>query len=305
MKSARPLTDAPSPNPDLGLKLVGGVIDRTAKLFVGGKQVRPDGGYSRGVAAPNGKLLGEVGEGNRKDIRDAVEAARLAQPKWAATSEHGRAQVLYYLGENLDARASEFADRLRALRGVRKAKTRPEVDAAIVRLFLFAAWADKHEGTVHRPPFRGLALAMNEPVGVVGVVCPEDYGLLALVSLLGAALATGNAVVMLPSERQALIATDFYQVLDTSDVPAGVVNIVTGDKRALAVELAKHDAVDAVWAFGGRDLAGDVERASAGNLKQTWTETVARDWGDASIGAGREILARATQVKNIWIPYGE
>jgi aldehyde dehydrogenase (NAD+) len=305
MKSAKPLHDSPPLKPDLGLKLVGGGIDRTAKLYIGGKQVRPDGGYSRGVAAPNGKLLGEVGEGNRKDIRDAVEAARLAVPKWATTAEHGRAQVLYYIGENLDARAAEFADRLRALRGVRKAKTRLEVDAAIARLFQYAAWADKHEGAVHKPPFRGLALAMNEPVGVVGVVCPEEPGLLAFVSLMGAALATGNAVVILPSERQALIATDLYQVLETSDVPAGVVNIVTGDKRALAVELAKHDAVDAVWAFGGRDLAGDVERAAAGNLKQTWTETVARDWADPATGAGREILAHATQVKNIWIPYGE
>jgi aldehyde dehydrogenase (NAD+) len=305
MKSAGPLADRPAPVPDLGLKLVGGRIDRTAKLYVGGKQVRPDGGYSRGVAAPNGKLLGEVGEGNRKDIRDAVEAARLAQPKWAAATEHNRAQVLYYVAENLDARASEFADRLRALRGVRKAKTRLEVDAAVVRLFRFAAWADKHEGAVHKPPFRGVALAMNEPVGVVGVACPEEAGLLAFVSLMGAALATGNAVVMLPSERQALIATDFYQVLDTSDVPAGVVNIVTGDKRALAVELARHDAVDAVWAFGSVELVLGVERASAGNLKQTWTEIVARDWTDPEIGGGRDVLGRATQVKNVWIPYGE
>jgi aldehyde dehydrogenase (NAD+) len=305
MKGAKPLADTPAPKPDLGLRLVGGGIDRTAKLYVGGKQVRPDGGYSRGIAAPNGKLLGEVGEGNRKDIRDAVEAARVAAPKWAATSEHARAQVLYYVAENLDARASEFADRLRALRGVKKAKTRPEVDAAVARLFQFAAWADKHDGAVHRPPFRGLALAMNEPLGVVGIACPEEPGLLAFVSLMGAALATGNAVVMLPSERQALIATDLYQVLDTSDVPGGVVNIVTGDKRGLAVELARHDAVDAMWAFGSPDLARDIEAASAGNLKQTWTETVARDWADQGMGAGREILARATQVKNIWIPYGE
>jgi aldehyde dehydrogenase (NAD+) len=140
---------------------------------------------------------------------------------------------------------------------------------------------------------------------VVGVACPEESGLLAFVSLMAAAVAAGNAVVMLPSERQALIATDFYQVLETSDVPAGVVNIVTGDKHVLAVELAKHDAVDAVWAFGATDLVRDVEKASAGNLKQTWTETVARDWADAKTGAGRDILTHATQVKNIWVPYGE
>ncbi len=305
MKSAKPLNDTPAPKPDMGLKLVGGGIDRTAKLYIGGKQVRPDGGYSRGVVVPNGKLVGEVGDGNRKDIRDAVEAARAAQPKWAGGTEHNRAQVLYYVAENLDARATEFADRLRALRGVKMAKTRLDVDAAIARLFQFAAWADKHEGAVHKPPFRGLALAMNEPLGVVGIACPEEPGLLAFVTLMGAALAAGNAVVMLPSERQALIAADIYQVLDTSDVPGGVVNIVTGDKRTLALELAKHDAVDAVWAFGSADLVRDVETASAGNLKQTWTEAVARDWDDAASSAGREVLARASQVKNIWVPYGE
>ena len=128
------------------------------------------------VAAANGKLVGEVGDGNRKDIRDAVEAARKIAPKWASATEHNRAQILYYIAENLDARASEFADRLRALKGVKKAKTRLEVDAAIERLFAWGAWADKYEGAVHKPPFRGLALAMNEPIGVVGIVCPGGAG---------------------------------------------------------------------------------------------------------------------------------
>ncbi len=167
------------------------------------------------------------------------------------------------------------------------------------------AWADKHEGVVHKPPFRGLALAMNEPVGVVGIVCPEEPGLLAFVSLVGAAIAAGNAVVAVPSMAQALAATDLYQVLDTSDVPGGVVNIVTGDRAVLGLELAKHDAVDAIWYFGSADRAAEIERASAGNLKQTWTETVARDWNDAAISGGRELLGRATQVKNIWVPWGE
>jgi aldehyde dehydrogenase (NAD+) len=305
MKSARKIAETIPARPDLGLELVGGGIDRTAKLYIGGKQSRPDGGYSRPIAGANGKLAGEVGDGNRKDIRDAVEAARKIQPKWTATAEHGRAQILYYIAENLDARAAEFADRLRVLKGIKSAKTRLEVDAAVARLFAWGAWADKHEGAVHKPPFRGLALAMNEPVGVVGIVAPEEPGLLAFVSLMGAAIAAGNAVVMVPSMAQALIATDLYQVLDTSDVPGGVVNIVTGDKRALGLELAKHDAVDAIWYFGSGAAAAEIERASAGNLKQTWTETVARDWGDATIGGGRELLRHATQVKNIWIPYGE
>ena len=305
MKLARRLAETAPVKPEMGLELVGGGIDRTAKMYIGGKQARPDGGYSVGVASPAGKLIGEVGEGNRKDIRNAVEAARKIAPKWAATSEHNRAQILYYIAENLDARAAEFADRLRFLRGVKSAKTRLEVDASIHRLFQWGAWADKYEGVVHRPPFRGLALAMNEPVGVIGIACPEEPGLLAFVSLMGAAIAAGNAVVMLPSEAQALIATDLYQVLDTSDVPGGVVNIVTGGKKALALELAKHDAVDALWYFGNQEGAAALEKASAGNLKQTWSETVKRDWDDASVGGGRELLAHATQVKNIWIPYGE
>jgi len=305
MKGAKALAESLPPKPNLGLELVGGGIDRTAKLYIGGKQTRPDGGYSRPVASASGELVGEVGDGNRKDIRDAVEAARKIQPKWATTSEHNRAQILYYIAENLDARASEFADRLRAIRGVKKAKTRLEVDAAVARLFAWGAWADKYEGAVHKPPFRGLALAMNEPVGVVGIVCPEEPGLLAFVSLVGAAIATGNAVIAVPSMSQALLATDLYQVLDTSDVPGGVVNIVTGDKASLGIELAKHDAVDAIWYFGSQEGAAQIERASAGNLKQTWTETVARDWGDDAVSAGRELLQRATQVKNIWVPWGE
>jgi aldehyde dehydrogenase (NAD+) len=305
MKSAKKNAETIPARPDIGLELVGGGIDRTAKLYIGGKQTRPDGGYSRPVAGANGKLAGEVGDGNRKDIRDAVEAARKIQPKWAATAEHGRAQILYYIAENLDARAAEFADRLRLLKGIKSAKTRLEVDAAVARLFAWGAWADKHEGAVHKPPFRGLALAMNEPVGVVGIVLPEEPGLLAFVSLVGTAIAAGNAVVAVPSMAQALIATDLYQVLDTSDVPGGVVNIVTGDKRTLGLELAKHDAVDAIWYFGNAADAADIERASAGNLKQAWTETVVRDWGDAAESGGRDLLRHATQVKNIWIPYGE
>ncbi len=304
-KNAKPLVEKAPTRIGTGLEQIAGGIDRTAKMYIGGKQVRPDGGYSRGVATPTGKLIGDVGEGNRKDIRNAVEAARKSMPKWAAASQHNRAQILYYIAENLDARAAEFAQRLGILRGVESAKTRQEVDCSVGRLFQWGAWADKYEGAVHRPPFRGLALALNEPVGVIGISCPEEPGLLAFVSLMGAAIAAGNAVVMLPSETQALIATDLYQVIDTSDVPDGVVNIVTGDKHALALELARHDAVDALWYFGNQDGAGALEKASAGNIKQTWCETLVRNWKDPAIGGGRDILMHATQVKNIWVPYGE
>ncbi|WP_421725792.1 aldehyde dehydrogenase family protein [Bauldia sp.] len=302
---AEPIIEPAEQSAPIGIAPVDATgIDRTAKMYIGGKQARPDGGYARPIAGADGALIGEVGEGNRKDIRNAVEAARKATG-WAVASEHLRAQILYYIAENLDARSAEFAVRLSALTGEGRGKARREVRVSVDRLFDFAAWADKYEGVVHRPPFRGLALAMNEPVGVVGVVAPETPGLLGFVTLMAGAIAAGNTTVIVPSESQALAATDLYQVLETSDLPGGVVNIITGDRRALGLELAKHDAVDAIWAFGPPDLAESVERASIGNLKQTWTETVARQWYNARISGGRQILGHATQVKNIWVPYGE
>ena len=277
-------------------------IDRTAKMYIGGRQVRADSGYSIPVMSPNGGLIGEVGQGNRKDIRNAVEAARKAAG-WSAASEHNRAQILYYIAENLDARADGFARRLAAMTGITIAAARREVGASIARLFANAAWADKFDGAIHRPPIRGLALAVNEPVGVIGIMCPASAPLLAFVSLVAPAIAMGNRVIAVPSETGPLAATDLYQVLDTSDLPAGVVNIVTGSHAVLGVELARHDAVDAIWHFGAAGLATDIERASAGNLKQTWTCTEPRDW--LARDGEREALRHACQVKNIWIPYGE
>ena len=279
-------------------------IDRTYKLFIGGAQVRPDQGYSRKILSPSGALLAEVAEGNRKDIRNAVEAAHAADG-WAKTSGHNRGQVLYYLAENLAQRADEFADRISGLTGRPGSDGRREVDASIARLFSYAAWADKYDGAVHQTPIRGVTLAMNEPVGVIGIACPEEEPLLGFVSLVAPAVAVGNTVIAIPSEIHPLAATELYTVLDASDVPAGVINIVTGAKDALAKVLAEHDDVDAVWYFGNQTAGAEVERASAGNMKRTWVEWHARDWMDATWGEGREFLREATQVKNIWIPYGE
>ena len=174
------------------------------------------------------------------------------------------------------------------------------------RLFTYAAWADKFDGAVHAPPLRDVTLAMNEPLGIVGVACPDEAPLLAFVSLVAPAVAMGNRVIAVPSERHPLSATDFYQVLDTSDVPGGVVNIVTGERDALARVLAEHDEVDAVWYVGPRPGGAMVERASAGNLKRTWVNHGRRlDWFDPVQGEGPRFLRHATQVKNIWVPYGE
>jgi len=278
-------------------------IDRTRKLYIGGKQSRPDGGYDRPVIGVSNTVIGQVGEGNRKDIRNAVEAAGGAS-KWAENSGHGRAQVLYYMAENLSARADEFAKILQDMTGTKLAKK--EVDCAIDRLFTYAAWADKYDGAVHQVPIRGVALAMNEPVGVIGISCPDTAPLLSFISLVAPAIALGNSVVALPSELHPLAATDLYQVLETSDLPAGVINIVTGAHAPLCKTLAEHAGVDALWHFSDDALTADIERASIINLKQTWVSAEqSRDWFNENQSAGKEFLRHASQVKNIWIPYGE
>jgi aldehyde dehydrogenase (NAD+) len=280
-------------------------IDRTAKLFIGGKQVRPDGNYSRAVVSPKGNLIGEVGEGNRKDIRNAVVAAHQASA-WTSTSSHNRAQVLYYLAENLSVRAAEFANRIMLQTGRNLASATTEVDAAINRLFTYAAWADKYEGSVHQPPLRGVALAIPEPQGVVGVVAPPEAPLLGLVSLVAPLLATANRVIAIPSEVYPLSGTDLYSVLETSDVPAGVLNIVTGSAFELTKTLASHEDVDAIWVFGSHELAATAERLSVSNLKRVFTDYgYAVDWKNAAQAEGSLFLRKATDVKNIWIPYGE
>jgi len=280
-------------------------IDRTAKLFVGGKQVRPDGELSHPVFAANGQRVGEVGTGNRKDIRNAVAAARSAA-SWSSATPHRRAQALYYLAENLAARANEFAARIASLTGVGASAAEAEVDASVSRLFAYGAWADKYEGTVHVPPLRGVALATVEAMGVVGVVCPDEAPLLSFVSLFAPLMAMGNRTVIVPSEKHPLVATDFYQVLETSDLPAGVINLVTGPTASLVQTLAEHDDVDALWVFGAKALSRNAERLSVGNLKRTLVDHgLATDWHDGASAEGALFLRHATQVKNIWIPYGE
>lgn len=280
-------------------------VDRTAKLFIGGKQARPDGNYNRNVLSPKGKVLGEVGEGNRKDIRNAVVAAQAASA-WSSATTHNRAQILYYIAENLSGRADEFADRIAAMTGASTANAKAEVDASIARLFTYGAWADKYEGAIHQPPLRGVALAMPEAIGVVGVVCPPEAPLLGMISLVAPLIAIGNRVVVVPSEPHPLAATDFYTVLETSDVPAGVVNIVTGSAIELAKTLASHNDVDALWAFGSPELSTLVEKLSVGNLKRTFVDYgKATNWLDRDAAEGSAYLRRATDVKNIWIPYGE
>ena len=279
-------------------------LDRTIKQYIGGKQARPDSGYSYPIRNRQGKVVGHAPLGSRKDIRNAVEAARSAGAKWARTTAHGRAQVLYFLAENLEQRSNEIIGKLADF--VKTTEAIVEFDLAVERIFAYAAWCDKFEGSVHNPPFRMVTLAMKEAVGTIGILCPDEPPLLSLLSLVLPAIAMGNAVVAVPSERVALIMGDLYQVFDTSDLPGGVVNFVSGKPTELGKTLAEHDDIDAIWSFRDEASAQQAKLGSIGNLKQVWTNEGRQiDWFDPAQAEGRWFLRHATQVKNTWVPYGE
>ena len=267
-------------------------IDRTAKMYIGGKQKRPDGGYTLEINGPNGSV-GEVGRGNRKDIRDAVEAASGAT-KWSNVNAHSRAQVLYYIAENLEQRKAEYAARISSMTGCSEDEATNEVSDSVEEWFRWAAWCDKYDGAVHETTMHGLVLAVNEAVGVVGVTCPNQRPLHGFTRMVAPLIAMGNSVVAIPSETHPLSATDLYQVLETSDLPDGVLNIVTGIHSEFVGDLAAHDGVDSMW-VGTGDIA-EVQIASVTNMKRVWK---------ADAGASdAEMLRQATHVKNIWLPHG-
>lgn len=278
-------------------------IDRTTKMYIGGKQARPDSGYSISIKNRLGEHIGEVSEGSRKDIRNAVETAHASS--WSGMTGHGRAQVLYYIAENLEIRKAEFANRLVEMLNCTEGVALVEVEQSIERIFTYAAYADKYDGVAHSTIQRNVTLAMPEAVGVLGIVCPNESPLLGFISTVFPAIAMGNRVVVIPSETAPFSATDFYQILETSDVPAGTVNIITGKKDDLAAELAKHDNIDGVWYFGSKEGSKKVELFAAENMKRTWVNYGKyRNWLDKTQGEGEVFLRHATEIKNIWIPYG-
>ncbi len=245
-------------------------IDRTHKLYIGGKQVRPDSGYSLTI---NGE---EFPCGSKKDVRNAVEAAEKALPSWSGSTAFLRSQILYFLAENL------------AANGASNAVTEP--------LFALAGMTDKLDGSVHQVPGRMLNYTRNEPLGKIGIIAPKSGDLSGLVTAISAAIAMGNTVVVIASESNPKPAAELYRVLDTSDIPAGVVNILTGRLDEMAKTLCEHDAIDAIWNFAAESK--DVEAWSIGNLKQTWSPA------DSATVALKSYLWHAVQVKNVWAPYG-
>jgi len=283
-------------------KLTSTAIDRTFRFLIGGKLARPDQAGSFSVTSPLGELLAVVGEANRKDVRNAVEAARAAFPSWFDSAAHLRAQILYFWAENLSVEKERFAAGIASQTGCSREIANAEVEQAISRLFDFAAYADKFGGTVQPVLGRRLVVGLREPVGVIGMRAPDSSPLLGLISILAPAVAMANTVVAVAG-KHALTAMDLVQVIQHSDVPAGVINLLTAqDPDAVAKVLAEHEDVDAIWSFSGAAGSKTVEEASIGNMKQTWVsdgEPIAWD-----VIKNEKLLLKSTQVKNIWVPYG-
>ena len=281
------------------------MIDRTPKLYIGGKQKRPDGGYSFPLNAVNNSFICDIAQANRKDVRDSVEIAAKSFAK--QLSNFNRSQILFYLAENLQQREKTFVDLLVALRGSSPVNASKEFSQSCERLFYYAAMADKFEGNVHNPPMRGLTLAMKEPLGVMTSILSDDSPLLNLVTVMGSVFSTGNTNIIVPGQRTSLIATELYQVLDTSDVPGGYVNILTAKENELNKTLSQHENIEGIWYFGADSAQrSEIVKNTTSNIKRYWCpEEKHLDWTNASEEFLNEFLYQSTQVKNIWIPYGE
>ncbi len=280
-------------------------VDRTLKFYIGGKQVRPDGGHSLATFNADGSKAAYVGSGNRKDIRNAISAASKAS-SWGSLSGHARAQIIYFSAENLSVRELEWVERLKTLCGISKKQAKAEFDESISRVFSYAAWADKYDGAVHSAPYRGVTMALPEPVGILAQIAPENSPLISTISLIAPAIAMGNCIVFVPSQKFASVALELVQTFETSDVPAGVINIVSGIKQDLAEQLAGHAEADAMWCWAESDLVSSVESISARDLKRLWVnDDEDRDWLNPMQGEGLEFLRNATEIKNIWTPYGD
>ena len=280
-------------------------IDRTPKLYIGGKQKRPDSGYSFSSYDAHNNFICDVPNANRKDVRDTVEVASKAVSK--SSTNFNRAQILYYLAENLQDRKNTFSSLLSSLIGISQKDAEKEFDQSIERLFYYGAMADKFEGSIHNPPIRGLTLAVKEPIGVVANILNDDYPLLSLITTLGSNFAAGNASIIVPGQKTSLLATELYQLLETSDVPAGYINILTTKQNSLNKILAEHENIDGIWYFSENNNERlKVIQSTTSNLKRSWCpQSKNLDWSSKEEDFLEEFLYQSTQVKNIWIPYGE
>jgi len=288
-------------------------VRKTYKLFVGGAFPRSESGRSYLVSAADGSPLANASRASRKDLRDAVRAARKAFPGWAGRTAMNRGQVLYRVAELLEGRREQFVAEVAAAEGVRDAAARAAVDRAIDRWVWYAGWADKigqvlgSSNPVAAPYFN---FTIPEPTGVVGIVAPETSSLLGLVSRLAPPLVAGNAVVVLASETRPLPAVTLGEVLATSDVPGGVVNLLTGYRSELVPVLAGHADVDALDTWGVPDpMRTDIELLAADDVKRVLRRptTVSEsrfDWLDDRAAERPEWIAAFLEMKTVWHPIG-
>ena len=273
-------------------------VRKTYKLFIGGAFPRSESGRTYPVVDDAGAVLAYAVRSSRKDMRDAVKAARSAQPKWASSTAYLRGQVLYRVAEMMEGRASQFVDELRSLGA---ADPEAEVTEAIDRWVWYAGCADKIAsvtGTVNPVAGPYFDFTVPEPVGVVGIVAPDEPALLGLVSVVAPAVTAGNAVVVLASEANPLVAITLAEVLATSDVPGGVVNVLTGTKSEVGPWLAGHGDVDSVDVTGANDeLAAEMERQAADDVKRVIRH---RDLVESPYA-----VAATMELKTVWHPKGQ
>jgi acyl-CoA reductase-like NAD-dependent aldehyde dehydrogenase len=288
-------------------------VRKTYKLYIGGAFPRTESGRSYVVAAADGTPLANANRASRKDLRDAVRAARKAFPDWADRTAMNRGQVLYRVAELMEGRRDQFADAVSQAEGLAQAKSRDAVERAIDRWVWYAGWADKIAqvlGASNPVAADYFNFTIPEATGVVGIVAPETSSLLGLVSRLAPPLVAGNAVVVLASETRPLPAITLTEVLATSDVPAGVVNVLTGRKRELVPVLAAHVDVDAIDVWGVPDeLRTDTELAAAESVKRIARRprgvTDAQfDWLDDRASERPEWIAAYLEMKTVWHPIG-
>ncbi|XP_018619908.2 aldehyde dehydrogenase family 16 member A1 [Scleropages formosus] len=277
---------------------------RSYPQLVGGRQCAADSGCSLQVLAPGGSVIALCPSSGRKDVRNAVEAALKVQPGWAASSVPWRSRTLRSLAESLERRGGDVAVALSAQTGCSKEEACREVELSVFRLSEWAAHCETRAGGggAQALPQSGMALCLPEPLGVIGAVLPDAKPLLSLISLLGAAVAAGNAVVMVPSEKSPLPALEFVQVLQASDVPGGVVSIVSGHRDQLTRALANHSVVQAVWYCGGQEGAQYLQWACGESPKRLWVRSEDSLWERCEAALLEELWAQAVRWKSVWIP---
>jgi acyl-CoA reductase-like NAD-dependent aldehyde dehydrogenase len=282
-------------------------VRKTYKLYIGGAFPRSESGRSYAVTAPSGEFIANAAQASRKDARDAVRAARAAQPGWAKATAYNRGQILYRIAEMMEERRDQFAQQVAAVEGIELSTAHAQVDAAVDRWVWYAGWSDKLSQVLGAAnPVAGpyWNISAPEPTGVVALLAPARPTLLGLTSMIAAAIVSGNTVVAVAPEACALPAVTLGEVMATSDLPGGVVNLLTGSTAELAPWLASHldvNALDLAGVEAGSELARDLEVSAAENLKRVVRPTAGHDW---SADPGLSRVKPFLEVKTVWHPIG-